>query len=569
MNKFVKKTRLFIFSLLFFFLVSLQVAAEGLEIDWPDSPMNTSLEMGSGVAELVKYLYEWGIAIGIIIFFGVLIFAGFEFITSAGYPDRRNSAKKRVVSGFAGVLLLLGSFLLLNTINPELTTIREVELREEGAGFHEFQSGMVDDEKMCEFAFITVQEDDIDTRTTHFAIPGMAIKTEEVLPMHSYACVPERNENQVLEVRRNEDEGYYKLVRRQTGREVSQDDFSNYERVYYRDQDSGEEFDLEDDYQDDLNQLYAMRYEHMGDINIDVDTQEQRDLFAFWLSARERGLYNTFAPGICSDGLEGDDDVGMIENPDFERIRCLELDIEEGGDGSITGVTVEEWRKRGYASLNKAWEAIGEKTSEELDEDSTCPTAEEMGAEDGSRLGYRRDSTGGGCPLAFYDGTEVEYRYVFFGREEVPICEKQISRPAADMDHFDAIVDRESNCMELIRHEPALGVDPSSYTHRVTLDRSVAGSGEGIIYFCRGGVRDNCKEGSSSLMRTLRDPDQEDSFNVVPDRYTISIAPAGYRHPDGNFWHYEFAYPEECEGKTECVGRIRRDMEFIIREKVN
>jgi len=564
----VKKLKLFIFLVSASLFGALRVFAESLETDWPDSPLGTPLEIDSGIAELVKYLYEWGIVIGIIIFFGILIYAGFEYLTSAGKPERLSSARKRIFSGFAGVLLLLGSFLLLNTINPELTEIKRVEFALEDPGFHEFQAGIGDDEKMCEFAFITVQEVDTEDQLTYLAIPGMSIKTEEVLPMQSYACVPERNENAILEVRRNETEGYYKLVRQRTGVEVDSEDFEfDYERVRYRHPDTDEELPL-GDYEEALQELYAMRYEKMDTITINIDSKTQRDLYSFWSVARERGLYNTFVPDVCYTGRDGE--LGMVKNSEFERIRCLELSdggLEEGGQVEIT-----EWRKRGYASLAKAWVAMDD-TPEDLDRDTTCPTAEEMGAE--TNLGYKRDSAGGGCSLAFYDGTELERRWYWFGKDYIPICEKQISRPAADMDHFDGIVDREANCMELIRHEAPLEVDPSVFQIQVTLDRSAAGNDDEYIAFCRG-HQQNCYKEREEYMEIIETGDST-TFPVLPGSYTATVSePCPPGPPGGGYTgigcirspDYRFASPEQCEGRISCEIEIdEKDVEFKIRPK--
>jgi len=95
-----------------------------LETAWPTSPMGTDLTDSSSLTEMVKYFYDWGIAIGGIATFIALLFAGFLYLTSTGDPARLREAKDRIVSAFTGLVLLLGSWLILNTINPELTILR-------------------------------------------------------------------------------------------------------------------------------------------------------------------------------------------------------------------------------------------------------------------------------------------------------------------------------------------------------------------------------------------------------------------------------------------------------------
>ena len=74
--------------------------------------------------KLVQYFYEWGIALGGLAVFIVLIIAGFQYLTSVGDPTKMKEAMDRIESAFLGLVLLLGSWLILNTINPELTTLR-------------------------------------------------------------------------------------------------------------------------------------------------------------------------------------------------------------------------------------------------------------------------------------------------------------------------------------------------------------------------------------------------------------------------------------------------------------
>lgn len=98
------------------------------EINWPTSPMGTDLLPGSTLTEMVRYFYEWGIAIGGIAAFFALLFGGFLYLTSAGDPARLKEAKDRIFSALTGLALLLGSWIILNTINPELTVLRPPSL---------------------------------------------------------------------------------------------------------------------------------------------------------------------------------------------------------------------------------------------------------------------------------------------------------------------------------------------------------------------------------------------------------------------------------------------------------
>jgi len=121
MKRFYKKV--FVFLILFglFGIVSNGLA---LQLVWPDSPGGTQLEDGIEISQMVKYFYEWGISLGGIAAFFSLITAGFKYLTSVGNESKMREARDKINSSFFGLLLLLSSFLVLNVINPELTTLR-------------------------------------------------------------------------------------------------------------------------------------------------------------------------------------------------------------------------------------------------------------------------------------------------------------------------------------------------------------------------------------------------------------------------------------------------------------
>ncbi|MFQ6049465.1 MAG: hypothetical protein ACE5J0_00250 [Candidatus Paceibacterales bacterium] len=95
-----------------------------LEINWPASPGGTQLTDTTTLPQMVQYFYEWGITIGGIATFFALVMAGFQYLTSIGRPEAMRAAMGRIQSAIFGLVLLLTSWLVLNTINPELTTLR-------------------------------------------------------------------------------------------------------------------------------------------------------------------------------------------------------------------------------------------------------------------------------------------------------------------------------------------------------------------------------------------------------------------------------------------------------------
>jgi hypothetical protein len=94
--------------------------AFALETAWPDSPMKTKVDDETNLGEFIKYLYEWGIALGGVATFIAFVIAGFQYITSIGNPQTMKDAIDRIKSAMFGLVLLLSAYVLLETINPEL-----------------------------------------------------------------------------------------------------------------------------------------------------------------------------------------------------------------------------------------------------------------------------------------------------------------------------------------------------------------------------------------------------------------------------------------------------------------
>ncbi len=531
------KLKLILFSIISLFLSFESVFADGwkMETNWPASPAGAELTPDATIAELVAYIYEWGITIGVLIFFAVLVFSGFKYVTSAGSPDKISKAKKGIISSLSGMVLLLGSFLLLSLINPDLIQIEKVIISNPPENIHEFQARHSSGENLCEFSIVITQEKEKDNPEAHFMIPGMSIATEPIFPVKSAACSPEVNENQILEVRTNTDIGAYTLVRKMDGKEVDSS-----KRVYF-----GSNIQ-------DLRDLYGKRYKEMEDYRV----PDHYDIYGYLSNLGEKNLYNIFEE--CEE---------IIKYPQFNRPRCL--DMSDEGDY----LKIKEWRRVGFASLTKAMSSIGDLDNIEVDQG--CPTSTTM---DGN-LGYFRDRSGGGCELSFYDGTERSF--VYFGKETIT-CEEKISGPAASMMHFDGIVDRPSNCMLLSRHDPPLqdlkAIEEIKESMLVPLivDREAAINNpnkSGHVYVCRG-MKEDSDERTIFTCNDyrVRHGDRR-VISVPPGEYTLIIRGMGWEY-------FNFEDTSDCLKKGDindglllnsmdknCLTEIREKKEFKLIEE--
>ncbi len=121
-----KKNKKVLVSLIIIGIFGIVSASSALELGWPSFPGGTQLTSTSTLPYLIQYIYEWGIAVGGLATFIALVSAGFQYLTSAGDPTKMGEARSKITSAILGLVLLLSSWLILNTINPELTTFQSL-----------------------------------------------------------------------------------------------------------------------------------------------------------------------------------------------------------------------------------------------------------------------------------------------------------------------------------------------------------------------------------------------------------------------------------------------------------
>jgi len=112
----------FIVLLLFFFLLTGTVFAQErqLEINYPTIKDFKPGTVATNLAEYVRYIFNFTVAIVGLVAFGVLVVAGTRYLTSSGKPEETRKSKKRIQAALLGLLILLFSFLIVTTINPHL-----------------------------------------------------------------------------------------------------------------------------------------------------------------------------------------------------------------------------------------------------------------------------------------------------------------------------------------------------------------------------------------------------------------------------------------------------------------
>lgn len=111
------------------FLPAVAFAQVPISVSIPGSYVNsTSGSPGSYVANF----YQFALLIGGILAFGVVIYGGILYMTSVGNPSGQSDAKEWLLAALWGFLLLVGAYLILNIINPQLLNLNLPNLSSTG-----------------------------------------------------------------------------------------------------------------------------------------------------------------------------------------------------------------------------------------------------------------------------------------------------------------------------------------------------------------------------------------------------------------------------------------------------
>lgn len=82
-------------------------------------PENTT----SSIPAYLNRLYMFSVGIAGLLALGMIVAGGVYYTVSAGSGDKQREAKDMITSALWGVALLLGSYLILRTVNPEITKL--------------------------------------------------------------------------------------------------------------------------------------------------------------------------------------------------------------------------------------------------------------------------------------------------------------------------------------------------------------------------------------------------------------------------------------------------------------
>lgn len=89
------------------------------------TPSENPLEQGTAVYDCIGRLYRFSLTAGAVVLVFFVVIAGYLYIT--GGETGKGKAKGILLSAVTGMGILLGSFALLNFINPQLVEIRTIQ----------------------------------------------------------------------------------------------------------------------------------------------------------------------------------------------------------------------------------------------------------------------------------------------------------------------------------------------------------------------------------------------------------------------------------------------------------
>lgn len=122
MNNNFRKNKVFFLIFLILILGASFVFAAKLETNFP-TIAGQKPDIKTTFPEAVIYLFNLSLFVGTMIVLVILVYSGYRYITSRNNPAVVGDIKKKIYSAFLGLLILISSYIILRTINPQLVIL--------------------------------------------------------------------------------------------------------------------------------------------------------------------------------------------------------------------------------------------------------------------------------------------------------------------------------------------------------------------------------------------------------------------------------------------------------------
>lgn len=123
LSKKYKLSACLIFGIMIIFLVltNKAIAIETL-LEYPEIG-GQRLTGNTDLPSIIRYVYLFAIGICGAIALASILLGAIKYIGASGNPSKMGDAKDQIFSALLGVVILLSSYLILNTINPDLVSL--------------------------------------------------------------------------------------------------------------------------------------------------------------------------------------------------------------------------------------------------------------------------------------------------------------------------------------------------------------------------------------------------------------------------------------------------------------
>jgi len=122
---------------------SIQIIEEGGQIQSISIPW---------IAEYIIAVYKYALIIGAVLAVLITIIGGFLYLFAGANPTLIQKAKSMIFGSLSGLILLLGAYLILHLINPELTNLKAITLKFVKAETGEFLTNQFQDKVKTPFS---------------------------------------------------------------------------------------------------------------------------------------------------------------------------------------------------------------------------------------------------------------------------------------------------------------------------------------------------------------------------------------------------------------------------------
>jgi hypothetical protein len=100
---------------------------EGFSKVTTDAANSTAVQVPY-IGEYIGALYKFSIGAGAIVAAFMITVGGFQYVTAGAIPKNLSAAKQRITNALVGLLLLIGSYVVLYSLNPDLVAMKSISL---------------------------------------------------------------------------------------------------------------------------------------------------------------------------------------------------------------------------------------------------------------------------------------------------------------------------------------------------------------------------------------------------------------------------------------------------------